>query len=123
MFACEVCPFEAKSKGGLAGHVRAKHPGEKRMVSAGSVLEAVSAQLPEDGPPGLLAAALRLAAAMDVTDSTRDLSSLSRELRAVLAEIGDGEDESEADGVDDLAARRDARRANAQGGVGSSVRF
>ena len=121
MFACDVCVFEAKSKGGLAGHVRAKHPAEKRMVVAGSVLEAVSVQLPEDGPPGLRAAALRLAAAMDVTESTRDLSSLSRELRAVLAEIGDG-DVSEADGVDDLAARRDARRADAAGGVGSAVR-
>lgn len=56
------------------------------------------------------AAALKLAWAMDVTESTRDLAALSRELRVTLAEVG-VEDETEADSVDELARRREVRRA------------
>lgn len=112
------CGFEAKSPAGLAAHRRACR--EKPDASSGLVLEAVRSQLPDGVTPGLRASALRLAAAMDESESVRDLPALARELRATLQQIAEsGQDESEADGVDDLAARREARRAAAAGSVGS----
>lgn len=57
----------------------------------------------------------RLADAFDVTTDPRDLATLSKELRAVLAELDQLPGGEEADPVDDLAAKRAARLANASG--------
>jgi hypothetical protein len=57
----------------------------------------------------------RLTAAFDVTEDPRDLATLSKELRAVLAELDSLPGGEEADPVDDLAARRAARLADASG--------
>jgi hypothetical protein len=57
----------------------------------------------------------RLLDALDVTEDPRDLATLSKELRAVMAEIDSLPGGEEADPVDDLAARRAARLANAAG--------
>lgn len=57
----------------------------------------------------------RLTEAFDAADDPRDLATLSKELRAVLAELDSLPGGEEADPVDDLAARRAARLANAAG--------
>jgi hypothetical protein len=57
----------------------------------------------------------RLLDALEVTDDPRDLATLSKELRAVMAEIDSLPGGEEADPVDDLAARRAARLADAAG--------
>jgi hypothetical protein len=57
----------------------------------------------------------RLLDALKVTEDPRDLATLSKELRAVMAEIDSLPGGEEADPVDDLAARRAARLANAAG--------
>lgn len=65
----------------------------------------------------LRAQAERLALAMDSTDSVRDLPSLSRELRLTLEQIAElSDDRGAEDGVDELRARREARRTTAEGG-------
>jgi len=54
-----------------------------------------------------------LAQQIQSCDSLRDLSSLSGRLQAVLAEIADLEPKkAEGDGVDEIAARRAARRSS-----------
>jgi hypothetical protein len=57
----------------------------------------------------------RLLDAFGETEDPRDLATLSKELRAVMAEIDSLPGGEEADPVDDLAARRAARLANAAG--------
>ncbi len=57
----------------------------------------------------------RLANALDEVEDPRDLATLSKELRAVVAEIDSLPGGEEADPVDDLAARRAARLADAAG--------
>lgn len=57
----------------------------------------------------------RLTAAFEATEDPRDLATLSKELRAVMAELDQLPGGEEADPVDDLAARRAARLANAAG--------
>lgn len=57
----------------------------------------------------------RLSAALDTADDPRDLATLSKELRAVVAELDTLPGGEEVDDVDDLAARRKARLANAAG--------
>jgi hypothetical protein len=60
---------------------------------------------------GLAATAIALALAMDDAESARDTASLGRELRAVLADIHRATPErQEEDGLDELNARRAARR-------------
>lgn len=46
----------------------------------------------------------------------KDVASLSRELRMVLTELDDLNSGAEVSVVDDLARKRQARRADAQGG-------
>ncbi len=57
----------------------------------------------------------RLVDAIREVDDVRDLPALSKELRAVMAEIDSLPGGEEADPVDDLAARRAARLAEAAG--------
>lgn len=57
----------------------------------------------------------RLTAALDDTDDPRDLATLSKELRAIGAEMDSIPGGEEVDTVDDLAARRAARLADAAG--------
>ncbi len=57
----------------------------------------------------------RLSDALDNADDPRDLATLSKELRAVVAELDSLPGGEEADPVDDLAARRASRLANAAG--------
>lgn len=57
----------------------------------------------------------RLTDAFEVAEDPRDLATLSKELRAVLAELDSLPGGEEVDDVDDLAARRKARLANAAG--------
>lgn len=60
---------------------------------------------------GLAATALALAAELDAAETARDVAALGRELRAVLADIHRSTPEArEEDALDDLAARRAARR-------------
>ena len=121
MSPCPVCDFEAKSPGGLASHARHRHPGvdldeARRLQGAGPQVRAVLEQLPTDAPTGLSVAALRLADAIDQSQSARDLTGLVRELRATLADIAvaaDSDDRQEDDGVDELTARRRRRLADA----------
>ena len=53
----------------------------------------------------------RLADAIDVCESLRDLPSLVREYRAVLVALDDLPDAKEVDPVDEIASRRAKRRA------------
>ena len=57
----------------------------------------------------------RLSDALDLADDPRDLATLSKELRAVVAELDQLPGGEEVDDVDDLAARRKARLADAAG--------
>jgi hypothetical protein len=57
----------------------------------------------------------RLLDALDEAEDPRDLATLSKELRAVMAEIDSLPGGEEADPVDDLAAQRAARLARAAG--------
>jgi cytochrome c len=57
----------------------------------------------------------RLAEAFEVAEDPRDLTALSKELRAVVAELDQLSSAEEVDTVDDLAARRAARLADAAG--------
>jgi flagellin-like hook-associated protein FlgL len=57
----------------------------------------------------------RLSSALDDTDNPRDLAALSKELRAIVAELDSIPGGEEVDTVDDLAARRAARLADAAG--------
>lgn len=85
---------------------------------AGGLVGAVEASLPEGGSPALRELALTLARTLDESGSARDRAGLSKELRAVLAELGAGVEVSEGDVVDDLARKR-AERRGAEGAVGS----
>jgi hypothetical protein len=83
-------------------------------------LESVEAAVRRDlrdveGVEGLRVAAYRLGATIDESMSARDLPGLVAELRQTLAALGvTGEDEERVDAVDQLAARRVARFANAK---------
>ena len=112
MLACPDCGKATKSEKGLVQHRRAHHP-EPDTVS---VEAAVRADLVEcDGPAGLKASAVVLAAKLDESTSARDLPGLAAELRATLTVLGVTARETEGeDTVDDLAARRVARFANAK---------
>jgi hypothetical protein len=57
----------------------------------------------------------RLLDALDEAEDPRALATLSKELRAVMAEIDSLPGGEEADPVDDLAAQRAARLARAAG--------
>lgn len=120
MLTCEVCGFGAKSKSGLASHRRARHV-EVPDVPVASVAASVARDLAGvAGPAGVRAAALALARAIDESSSSRDLAALSRELRLTLAELGVGADEKVSSGLDDLAAKRAARRAASSGAASSA---
>ena len=64
-----------------------------------------------------------LAREIDAGPEPRDLAALSRRMMLVLAELEGLDTGEEADVVDDLTARRAARRADATGGVGPAVRL
>lgn len=53
-----------------------------------------------------------LARQIESTDSGRDVAALSRQLTLVLAEIAELAPTDEVDAVDEIAARRNARRAS-----------
>lgn len=112
MVTCEACGFEAKNNRGLSAHVRAKHP----VSDPVSVEDAVRRDLGGcDGSEGLKASAITLAAKLDESMSARDLPGLAAELRATLTALGVTERDKEGhDTVDDLAARRVARFADAK---------
>lgn len=57
----------------------------------------------------------RLTEALEVAEDPRDLTALSKELRAVVSELDTLPGGEEVDTVDDLAARRAARLADAAG--------
>lgn len=58
-----------------------------------------------------------LARSIDGCDSLRDMAALSRQLTAVLTEIAElAPPEQKGDAVDEIAARRSARRAGAAKG-------
>lgn len=64
-----------------------------------------------------------LAAAIDDCDSLRDLASLNKQLMDVLKEIAELQPEEKAgDPVDELSARRAARRAGSASGKGRASR-
>jgi len=64
-----------------------------------------------------------LAASIAACESMRDLASLSREYRAVMAEIAElAPPEQKGDAVDEIAQRRAARRAGAATGQGRAKR-
>lgn len=65
----------------------------------------------EDVAPGMTAIALSLAAALDATDAPTSAAVVARELRATLLELRKVAPPAvEGDALDDLAARRAARR-------------
>lgn len=71
----------------------------------------------------LVAMRARLAAAIDQCESMRDLAALSREYRAVLAEIAVLEPPKRVgDAVDEIAQRRAARRPGAAKGTARAAR-
>jgi len=110
------CGMVAKTRGGLSSHLRHRHDGQTfETQAAESQVVATRRQIPPDAPSALVAAAMHLALAIDLTDSPRDLAQLVRELRATLADIAAAtasDDVEEADSVDDLAARRRRRQAD-----------
>lgn len=58
---------------------------------------------------------LHLATAVESCESNRDLAALAGRLQSVLAEIAELKSEGMVSVVDDVAARRAARRSAAQG--------
>ena len=64
-----------------------------------------------------------LAREIDAGPEPRDLAALSRRMMLVLQELEGLDSGEEADVVDDLTARRQARRADAKGGVDPAVRL
>jgi hypothetical protein len=77
----------------------------------GPVEQAVWDDLPIEARTSALGvAALVIAKTMDSDASSRDLPALSRELRAVLTELKKIYTVKQEDGVDELLARREARR-------------
>ena len=77
---------------------------------------------PEQQPERLTALEVlrdTLAASIENCESLRDLASLSREYRAVMAEIDDlAPPEKKGDAIDEIAERRAARRSTATKGAG-----
>lgn len=63
----------------------------------------------------LEAVAARLAAQIDVCESSRDLAPLAGRLQSVVAELEQLDSGREESKVDDLASRRAARRSASQG--------
>ena len=112
MPSCSDCGKVTKSDKGMVQHRRAQHP-EPEVVS---VEAAVRRDLAGNaGSEGLQASAVTLAAKLDESTSARDLPGLAAELRATLTLLGVAEREEEGkDTVDDLAARRVARFADAK---------
>lgn len=111
MVACDICGFEAKNNAGLGGHRRAKHPEPDR----GPVQSAVARDLRQVADlGGLRASTLKVAERIDETTSSRDLPGLVAELRAAYSQLGMSvSGKGEADGVDELTARRARRIAGA----------
>ena len=110
---CSVCGFEAKTGAGLDRHKAAKHP----QPECGPVESAVRRDLADvEDADGLVEAMFRVAARLDESMSARDLPGLSAELRAGYAQLGKSVTDVEEgkDTVDDLAARRVARFADAK---------
>lgn len=63
-----------------------------------------------------------LAERIDSTDSGRDIAALSLRLTDVLAQIAELSPTSEVDVVDEIAARRNARRSGAASGTARAKR-
>lgn len=64
-----------------------------------------------------------LAASIENCESLRDLASLSREYRAVMAEIADlAPPEKKGDAIDEIAQRRAARRSTSTKSTGRAKR-
>lgn len=64
-----------------------------------------------------------LAASIENCESLRDLASLSREYRAVMAEIDDlAPPEKKGDAIDEIAQRRAARRSTSTKSTGRAKR-
>jgi hypothetical protein len=68
----------------------------------------------EDRLTALDALREHLATAITTCESNRDLAALAGRLQSVLAEIAELKSEGKVSVVDDVAARREARRAAAQ---------
>lgn len=64
----------------------------------------------------------KLAAEIDTCESGRDLAALSRQLTLVLGEIADLSPTAEVDVVDEIAARRNHRRASSPKGQARTKR-
>lgn len=63
-----------------------------------------------------------LAGRIDGCESGRDLAALSRQMTLVLAEIAELSPTDEVDVVDEIAARRNARRSGAASGAARAKR-
>lgn len=112
MSVCEFCGFEAKTQAGLDRHRSAKHSEPDCGPVEGAVLRDLRGVR---GSEGLQQSAVKLAARLDESTSARDLPGLAAELRQTLATLGVvTEDEERADVVDQLAARRVGRFADAK---------
>ncbi len=88
------------------------------MTDVGPVERAVRADLRRlaDVPPTLAEAAVAVAQTMDRTSAARDMAALARELRATYADMVKASPERpEESTVDELSAKRDARRSAAAG--------
>lgn len=64
----------------------------------------------------------KLAHEIDTCGSGRDLAALSRQMTLVLAEIAELAPTDEVDVVDEIAARRNARRSGAASGAARAKR-
>lgn len=69
----------------------------------------------EETAPGLAAAALNLARHQDETDAPTAAATVARDLRAILLDLRKlAPVQSKGDAVDDIAAQRERRRADAR---------
>lgn len=121
---CDVCggDFEAKRKDARTcsatcrsskrNMASAPDPGE---VSQNSLVKATTAELTAAGKVDTMLGQLAISLAGRMSGTTTGLAALSRELRSVIdAAIGikpSDKKSSTADGIDELRARRDAKRA------------
>lgn len=121
---CDVCggDFEAKRKDAKTCSATCRSnkrnmvpPADPDEVGGNSLVKATTAELAAAGKVDTMLGQLAISLAGRMSGTTTGLAALSRELRSVIdaalgTKAGDGKAQT-SDGIDELRARRDAKRA------------